>query len=107
MTGYIVFNNEYNVLICKEHQHAIPAKMLTRHFLEKHELNHSVRQNIQAYASQYAITTAADLAYPSTSTRIDPIPYLKIIDGFQCQHDGCNRILGSLEMIKRSLSGRA
>src|SRR5437763_16404595 len=75
-----IFNQKYNVLICKTHQHAISLRYITRHFLEEHNVSGSVRQAIQAYASQYMAREAAELLY--SSERIQPIPYLRIINGF-------------------------
>lgn len=44
MSAHIFFNQEYNVLICKTHQHAISPRYITRHFLEEYEVSLSVRQ---------------------------------------------------------------
>ena len=99
MSGHIFFNMEYNVLICKTHQYAISPWYVTRHFLEEHDVSLSVRQAIQAYASQYTVTEAASLTY--SPERIQPIPYLRIINGFQCQYDICEKILGTLDSMKR------
>jgi hypothetical protein len=70
-----------------------------RHFLAEHDLSGSIRQAIQAYASQYTITEASELVY--WTERVQPIPYLKIIDGFECVYDGCGEVLGTLESMKR------
>ena len=99
MSEYIFFNREYNVLICKAHQHAISSRYVTRHFLQEHDISLSGRQAIQAYASQYVVTEAAELLY--SSERIPPIPYLRIINGFQCQYDMCTKIQGTLDSMKR------
>ena len=99
MSQYIFFNEDYSVLICKTHQHAIPSKYITRHFLEEHGLSFSLRQIIQTYASQYTVKEAAELTYHSE--RIQPIPYLKIVDGFQCQYESCNKIHITVDSMKR------
>ena len=99
MSGYVSFNCEYNVLICKVHQHAIPSRYITRHFLEEHDVSLSIRQGIQEYASQYTIAEGTELSYPTR--RIQPIPYLKIINGFQCRYEVCGKIMGTLESMKR------
>ena len=99
MSAYIFFNKDNNVFICKVHQHAISAKYMRRHFLKEHDLSLSVRQAIQAYSSQYTITEAAELTY--SRERVQPIPYLRIINGFQCQYDMCEKILGTLDSMRR------
>src|SRR5438045_8079764 len=95
MSAYIFFNKDNNVFICKVHQHAISAKYMTRHFLKEHDLSLSIRQAIQAYSSQYTITEAAELTY--SSERVQPIPYLRIINGFECQYDMYETILGQFD----------
>ena len=99
MSGYIFFNSDYNVLICKAHQHAIPSRYITRHFLEEHDVSLSVRQAIQVYASQYMIVEPTAIVY--SSEPIQPIPYLRIINGYQCQYNTCEKILGTLDSMKR------
>jgi hypothetical protein len=99
MSAYIFLNTEHNVLICKIHQHAIHPRYITRHFLEEHELSFAVRQSIQEYVAQYVVTEASDLVY--SAERSQPIPYLKVINGFQCQYDACSKILGTLDSMKR------
>ena len=99
MNAYIVYNSEYNVLICKEHECAISAEFLTRHFRMKHDISLERRQEILAYASQFTPTKPTDLMY--TREKIIPIPYLRIIDGYQCNYDECDMILGTLSTIKK------
>jgi hypothetical protein len=98
MSVYLFYNNDYNVLICKQHQCALSSKSLTRHFLEEHEPNLSIQQSIHNYAEQYIVTKAADLTYSSET--IYPIPYLSIVDGFQCQYEPCDKILSTLASMK-------
>ena len=99
MNAYIVYNSEYNVLICKQHECAISAEFLTRHFRTEHEISLELRQEILTYASQYTPTKPTDLVY--TRDRITPIPYLRIIHGFQCDYDQCDTIHGTLGTIKK------
>src|SRR5579862_7338859 len=65
MSAYLHYNDEYKVLICKTHQYALSRKSLTRHFLEEHSLNLSIRQSINNYAEQFMVTKAMDLTYCS------------------------------------------
>ena len=98
MTAYVHFNQEHNVLICKAHQYAISSKYLGRHFLEEHDLDITVRQDIINYISQFC-TTEAPLTY--SPDKVVPVPYLSIITGFQCQYEMCNKVLGTLYSVKK------
>ena len=46
MNSYIIYNSEYNILICKEHECAIFAEFLMRYFHTKHEISLKRRQEI-------------------------------------------------------------
>jgi len=98
MSRYIFFNSEYNVLICKLHQYAVSSKYLAPHFFREHDLKLSIRQSIQAYMAHFTSTEGAALTY--SNEKIIPVSYLKIIDGYQCQYDICNKILGTLNTMK-------
>ena len=98
MSAYLFYNNNYNVLICKIHQCTLFLKSLTWHFLKEHDLNLFIWQSIYNYVEHYTVTKAADLTYSSET--IYPIPYLSIINGFQCQYEPCHKILGTLASMK-------
>jgi len=99
MSGYIFFNCEYNVLICKTHQYAISPKFLAHHLLQEHNLEVTVRQEIVSYASQFTAAEATQLTY--SLSKVIPIPYLNTITGYQCQYENCNKILGTLQSVQR------
>ena len=99
MSAYIYFNQEHKVLICKAHQYAVPSKFLGRHFLEQHDLNITIRQDVVNYTSQFTTAEASQLTY--SADKVTPVPYLSIVTGFQCQYETCNKILGTLYSIKK------
>ena len=72
MSHHIIFNNEYNVLICKEHQSAIPSTYITYHFQKEYDLNLITHQAIQNYIFECTIIEAKDLVY--SNQKISPIP---------------------------------
>jgi hypothetical protein len=98
MNAYIHFNHEHNVLICKVHQYAVSSKFLARHFLEEHDLDIKIRQEITNYASQFTTVEPSQVLY--SLEKIIPVPYLNIITGFQCQYERCGKVLGTLASIK-------
>jgi hypothetical protein len=99
MSGYLFFNTEHNVLICKAHQYAISPTVLIRHFRQEHELDLGVRQEIINYASQFHTIEASQLTY--SPEKVVLIPYLSVVPGFQCQYEVCNKILRTLYSVKK------
>jgi len=99
MTSYIVYNAEYNVLICKEHECAISAEFLSRHFRAEHDISLQRRQEIAEYASHYTPTKPSAMVYPRT--KVMPVPYLRIINAFHCGYDECNVIYITVGTIKK------
>jgi hypothetical protein len=99
MSAYLFFNQEHNILICKEHQYAVSSKLVSRHFLREHELDMNVRQEIIKYASQFTTAEVSELIY--STEKILPVPYLSICIGFQCQYDECHKVLGTLQSAQK------
>ena len=99
MTAYIHYNQEHNVLICKVHQCAVSSKVVYRHFLDEHELDLKIRQEVINYASQFTTAEHSELMYEAA--KVIPVPYLSIVTAFQCQYDGCAKILGTLYSVKK------
>jgi hypothetical protein len=52
MSSYVNYNEEYRVLICRQHKYAIPFKSIVKHFRDKHDgISLTARQEILDYAS--------------------------------------------------------
>src|SRR5579862_1180096 len=98
MSTYVFFNREHNILLCKVHQYAVSFKFIYRHFLFEHDLDLKVRQEVINYASQFATVEASELTY--FKDRVKPVAYLSIVDAFQCQYEGCDKVQGTLVTIK-------
>jgi hypothetical protein len=99
MSSYVHFNQEHKILICKVHQYAVSFKFLARHFLEEHDLDIKIRQEIVNYASQFTTVEPTQLSY--SLEKVTLVPYLSIITGFQCQYETCNKILGTLNSTQK------
>lgn len=100
MNKHVVYNSHYRVLICKTHQYALTSESLTRHFRDEHkELSLETRQEIIKYAFTLNIAEVESLLY--LNDRVTPIPYLKIVEGYECQYETCRKILGTLESMKK------
>jgi len=98
MSAYLFFNQEQNVLICKVHQCAISFRVIYRHFLDEHNLELKVRQEVINYASQFATAEASELTY--SPHEVIPVPYLSIVDALKCQYEDCGKVLGTLMSMK-------
>ena len=99
MSAYLFFNQEHKVLICKAHQYAVSSKFIYRHFLDEHDLDISVRQDIIQYGSQFTTADPSQLIY--STEKVIPVPYLSTIMGFQCQYDMCHKVLGTLHSVQK------
>ena len=99
MSAYLFFNQEHHVLICKLHQYAVSPKFIYRHFLDEHNLDISVRQDIIQYAAQFTPAEAPQLVY--STDKVLPVPYLSTIVGFQCQYDMCHKVQGTLHSVQK------
>ena len=99
MNSYVVYNDEYKVVICKIHECAISSKSIISHFRDEHNIPLEKRQEIVDYVSTKVIIEADQLN--CSINAITPIPYLKIVNGHQCQYDDCLLILGTIESIKK------
>jgi Orsellinic acid/F9775 biosynthesis cluster protein D len=83
LNQYIIYNPEYQVLICKEHQCGITPSYIGRHFRNDHKnVPLTVRQNIVSGI------TALELCAPENVTEVSeiirPIPGLEIVNGYRC-----------------------
>jgi hypothetical protein len=73
--GYVTYNSEYKLLICKEHQCGIQPKWLVRHFREDHKgLGLMIRQEIFNYASELTLVEPEELQHPH-----NPVYYAKLV----------------------------
>ena len=99
MNAYVVYNSEHKVLICKEHEYALSLKSIVSHFREEHDIPLQARQEIFQYATKAQIAEPEDLVY--SNDKVGVIPYLKIIQGYRCEYESCNLILGTIHSIKK------
>jgi hypothetical protein len=99
MNSYVIYNPQHQVVICKAHECAISLKTAISHFREEHNIPLEKRQEIFNYISTKVVVEADQLEY--SLNRVTPIPYLKIVNAYQCQYESCCLILSTLESIKK------
>jgi hypothetical protein len=98
MSGYLFYNTQHKVLICKEHGHAVSAKSIVSHFRDEHDVTKEVRQGIINYASHFTIVESKELIY--SMKRIKPVTYLKIVKGYVCGYMECDTVCGTVDTVK-------
>lgn len=100
MDGRIIYNKEYKVLICLQHQYAIPAGWLERHFREEHgDCPLTTRREIIQEAAKLVTVQPEQITY--TTTPVSPVVQLKTVTGYRCIEEDCGEITGTLGTITR------
>jgi hypothetical protein len=100
LNQYIIYNSEYQVLICREHQCGITPSYIGRHFRNDHK-------NVPLTVCQNTVSgiTALEVCVPENVTEVTetilPIPGLEIVNGYRCMAMGCGFLGGTLGSIKR------
>jgi hypothetical protein len=100
MNSYVLYNKEYQVLICRQHKYAIPLKSIEQHFRDKHTgMPLIARQEIQELANTLALCEPKKVII--STERVGPIHGLEVQKGFQCNFDGCAVIQGTMNSVKQ------
>ena len=81
------YDEQWKVLICRQHQVAVPLKSLPGHLRSEHQINHvESKLLMQALSAVPCCQTKQEFPQPLNGSA--PILDLEIIDGFQCPHCG-------------------
>jgi Orsellinic acid/F9775 biosynthesis cluster protein D len=96
MNPYATYNEEYKVLICRQHKCAVSLKSIKEHYRDKHDgISLKARQEILEYASMLSLLEPKDVVIPTEI--VAPIAGLEVHTGYKCRFDGCAVITGTLE----------
>jgi hypothetical protein len=99
MDQYVIYNREYQVLICRQHKYAIPPDRMFRHLQDFHmAIPLATRQVISDYSTSVNLVTPENITMPNEPVQC--IDGLSIVNGFECQHDGCAELCGTERSIK-------
>jgi len=100
MNVYVTYNDEYKVLICRQHKYAIPPDGILRHFRDYHKaIPLATRQAIADYSKTLQLATLGEVATPTQ--QVQPVQGLAIVNGFQCEHDGCSDLRSTVSSMKQ------
>ena len=91
MEPYTIFNEEYQVLICRQHGFAISPNGIARHFRDEHDgISLETRQSLVTYSNTLTLLDPNIVAIPD---HLVPAIYgLSVISGFQCNYEGCKEL---------------
>ena len=103
MHQYVIYNSQYQIIICRQHGYAIQSRNVIRHFREHHKtISWEIRQRIAEYVHGLITCQLERLETPDDGG--EPIHGLTIIKGCQCVYEGCTE-KGALTSIKRHCQG--
>ena len=98
MDGRVIYDKNHKVLICVQHQYAIPSGWLERHFREEHpDCLLSTRQQMVDEAAKLETVPPNQIIY--TSIPVTPVLYLKTLTGYCCKEEQCGEIKGTISSI--------
>jgi hypothetical protein len=100
MDQYITHNLDYNTIICRQHKQAIPPDWIPRHFREFHKtIPLSTRQAIINHCKTLNLLSLEDMIIPTEP--VQPVHGLPVLDGFQCEYEGCSELRSTELSIKK------
>jgi len=100
MNDYVIYNAEYQVLICRQHGYCIPPEGITRHFRRLHgAIPVQTRQAIIDYSKTLNLLAPEEVA--TEREMQPPVSGLHSVAGFQCRYDGCMELRSTEVSIKQ------
>ena len=79
------YDEQWKVLICRQHQVAVPLKSLPGHLRSEHNIHHLESKSLlEALSAVPCCQTKQEFPQPLNGS--PPILDLEVIDGFQCPH---------------------
>ena len=98
MDGRVIYDKNYKVLICLQHQYAIASGWLERHFREEHpDCPLPTRQKMVDEATKLETVQPNQIIY--TSMPVNPVLHLKTVTGYCCNDEECREIKGTISSI--------
>ena len=98
MDGRLIYNKDYKVLICLQHQCAIPTGWLERYFRAEHgDCPLITRREIVQEAAKLETVQPDQIIY--TKAPVPPVLQLKSFMGYYCNDEDCGEITGTIGTI--------
>jgi len=99
MDEYIIYNNDYNVIICRQHGFAIPPDWIRRHFQDSHKgIPLETRKEMIEYSKSLELCQPTQVVLPDS---IMPINGLTIIDGYKCCYEPCVKLSSTVKSMEK------
>jgi hypothetical protein len=100
MNQYVTYNEDYKVLICRQHKHAVPPDWILRHFRDMHQsVPLETREAIVEYSESLHLLAPNDVVIPTELSH--SIQGLEIRQGYQCQYYGCLELCSTENSMKK------
>lgn len=97
-TDWLYYNHQYQVLICRECQHAIQKSAIDSHLL-KHKIYRSERQSLLDEVATLNLPEPGDVQQPTHFP--PPIEGLPVLHGYRCIIEECTHLTLSEKRVKR------
>lgn len=89
---YVTYNKSNHILICRQHGYGIPPNWIKNHFQRLHqETPLETRNKIIEYANSLDLWVPKEVLLSHDGLCING---LTIIEGYQCQYEGCQELYG-------------
>ena len=99
--GLLIYNSDYNVLICPRCQYAVQTSALDSH-LRRHKVYRGDRQRLLSACAKLVLPEPDDVQLPESDS--PPIDGLPVLPGLKCSFSGCGRLCASVKRMRRHWS---
>lgn len=96
--GFLEYNTQYNVLVCRECQYAIQTSAIESHLL-RHKIYREERRRLVEHISQYGLLEPEEVRY--SLVPVPPVPGVRITAGFKCVIPSCFSLFASRKRMQR------
>lgn len=97
----LIYNSEYQVLICESCQYAIQKSALRSHLL-RHKIFRGERKQILVAIDQYHLLEPENVSVPNPSS--PPVDSLPVVQGLRCTAAACGHLCASDKRMRRHWS---
>jgi Orsellinic acid/F9775 biosynthesis cluster protein D len=99
LSQYFIYNVEYKILICREHQCGVTPNYVERHLRNEHRnIPLTTRQDILSSIHSLTLCIPEDII--GFTSVMSPVHGLEVVDGYKCQALECAFLAGTVESIK-------
>lgn len=94
----LLYNSEFQVLICKECEYAVQPAAISRHLKQRHKIYRKDREDILEIVQHIPLVEPAALPQRELEP---PVPCLTVLRGLYCTTDDCKYMCESLKRMQQ------